>query len=72
MGYTEHQVGAWYVRTNKIRLSVPGVWEEIIKQYQRNNPHLSLALLASNLSDETLNEIHDRQLEIKPVRQLVK
>lgn len=65
---TNHEVGAWQVRTKGIRLSNPGVWEEIIRQYRRNNPHLSLALLASRLPDQVLDEIHDRQLEKKPSR----
>lgn len=68
MGYEQNEVGAAYVRTNAVRLGKPGTWEEIMRQYQRNNHHLSLALLASGLSDQELDEIHDRQLEIKPVR----
>lgn len=71
-GYVEHEVGAWYVRTNAVRLGKPGTWEGIIRQYRRNNPHLTLALLASNLSDEELDIIHDRQLTEKPVRTPVK
>jgi hypothetical protein len=66
--YIQNEVGARYVRTNRVRLVAPGVWEEIIRQYRRNNPHLPLALLASQLPDLLLNQIHDRQLEQKPVR----
>ena len=65
---SDHEVGAWYVRTNAVRLAKPGVWEEIIRQYKRNNPHLTLALLASRLDDPTLDEIHDRQLTTKSHR----
>lgn len=66
--YEEHEVGARYVRTNAVRLGTPGTWPEIIRQYKRNNPHLTLALLASKMDDETLDMVHDRQLEKKPIR----
>lgn len=65
MAYEEHEVGAWYVRTNKVRLAAPGVWEEIIRQWQRNNFHLPLPLLASKMTDAQLDAIHDGQLGSK-------
>jgi hypothetical protein len=49
-------------RMKKIRLGNPDEWKKIIDRYRDKelNPHLSLALLASDLSHETLVEIHDR------------
>lgn len=46
----------------KIRLGNPDEWNKIMARYRDKelNPHLSLALLASDLSKETLIEIHDR------------
>jgi hypothetical protein len=46
-----------------IRLGNPMAWKEIMRKYALHNPHLSLALLASNLPDEKLEEIHDRVKE---------
>ena len=76
-GYQEHLVGAWYVRTNKVRLGAPGVWKRVIEEYQspQLNPQLSLAHYASYLSHEELLEIHDRkkaEMEEKVVFERVK
>lgn len=47
-------------RLRDIRLGNPEKWGEIIRQYQRNNPHLTLAMLASDLPDATLDSVHER------------
>lgn len=59
-------IRGWRIRG--LRLGNTREWERVINRYRANNPHLTLALLASDLSDETLIEIHDRMLEIKSVK----
>lgn len=60
MGNPENRVGASYVRTKKVRMGDPETWERIIKNYRNYNTHLPLSLLASQLSDEVLAQIHER------------
>lgn len=52
-------------RLKKIRYGDQATWDKIIQRYNDPtlNPHLSLALLASDLDDSTLDEIHDRVKE---------
>ena len=59
-------VRGWRMRG--LRLGNAEKWREVKRRWKDNNPHLTLALLASQLSDEQLNEIHDRPLEVKPIR----
>lgn len=53
-------------RMKKIRLGNSEEWRKIVSRYrdERLNPHLSLALLASDLPMSALVEIHDRGKEV--------
>lgn len=50
-----------------MRLGNPEEWRKIVDRYrdERLNPHLSLALLASDLPMSALVEIHDRAKEVE-------
>lgn len=54
-------------RMKRIRLGNPDEWKKIMDRYKNKelNPHLSLALLASDLPLDTLIEIHDRAKEVE-------
>lgn len=49
-------------RLRGVRLGNPDAWRKIIANYAGYNLHLALGLLASDLSPEQLEEIHDRMV----------
>lgn len=50
-----------YWRNRRILLGNPEAWRQVIKRESENNPHLSLAVLASeNLTEQEVFNIHER------------
>ncbi len=47
-------------RLKDIRLGKQSAWDEVIRRYVSNNPHLPFSLLASPEPDMVLDQVHDR------------